>query len=687
MKMHLAWIRVTAAAATTIATFGGQMAVGQGQYGPYAPASTVNPYTSVAPYGVQPTPPAQTTTYYPSTVYPTTPNTTQAPATATPTTTTATAGGRYTPAQQPVYRTAQQPVAAQPQVTTQQPVYRTAQQPSYIPATQQPYSPAVQATQPQMQQPAAAIQAPQYMSGPYLASQYQATPSSQASQYEAARYQQPPTYPTYTAMADTSHAGPTPTSTPVVPPQSVEPLPTPDPAISGDAMPQGYNAISNQGNTEGLDGYYASDPGCNNGSCDYNACGAEPCVENCDAGCRWFCGVYGLYMTRDGGGQFQRLTVDVDENSTTYPYYPPADVTVLTNDVDYGWVPGYEVRFGALFDVGGSTCAPACDTGCTTGCGDCNTGCGSYCPPQTYAWEAGFWWLEDDNQWSVVQDDMPGDNMRLYGMKNFAGLQYDHDRDGANWRPLNDYYDYQMPVNAPTPPVAGDIRVTAQRVRTNWSAQNIELNLLRLPMFCGGTCGGYDACGGNGDCGSCTSPFTLVGLCGFRYLRFDDAFEYGTWCSEYDGAGWQTPYALYYDINVDNHLMGFQLGANMNYCVGCRWNFFWDTNFGAYNNYIDAYQRVYGQGDVRFTGSQQAATVWANKNDVAFMGEMRLGGAYDFTCNWRGVLAYRAIGVSGVALSSDQIANDFANYSQTALIDSSGGLLIHGVQAGVECRY
>lgn len=41
MKMHLAWIRVTAAAATTIATFGGQMAVGQGQYGPYAPASTL----------------------------------------------------------------------------------------------------------------------------------------------------------------------------------------------------------------------------------------------------------------------------------------------------------------------------------------------------------------------------------------------------------------------------------------------------------------------------------------------------------------------------------------------------------------------------------------------------------------------------------------------------------------------
>lgn len=682
MKMHLAWIRVTAAAATTIATFGGQMAVGQGQYGPYAPASTVNPYTNVAPYGVQPTAPAQTTTYYPSTVYPTTPYTTQAPTAATPTTTNATAGGRYTPAQQPVYRTAQQPAAMQPQVAAQQPTYRTAQQPSYIPVTQQPYSPAVQAAQPQAQQPAVQVQAPQYQSGPYQASQYQPS-QSQAPRYEAPRYQQPPSYPIYTAMADAPHDGHTPNVPPVVPPQSVEPLPTPDPAISGDATPPGYNPGSNYPTTEGLDGYAASDPGCNNGagSCDYNACGAEPCIEECDAGCRWFCGVYGLYMTRDGGGQYQRLTVDVDDTTTAYPYYPPATTTVLSNDNDYGWVPGYEIRFGALFDVGGTTCAPACNTGC----GDCNTGCGSCCPPQTYAWEAGYWWLEDDTQWDVVRDYMPADNMRLYGMKNFAGLQYDHDRDGANWRPVNDYYEYQMPVNAPVAPAVGDIRVVTQRVRTNWSAQNIELNLLRLPMFYGGTCGGYDACGG---CGSaCTSPFTMVGLCGFRYLRFDDAFEYGTWCTEYDGANWQDPYALYYDINVDNHLMGFQLGANMNYCVGCRWNFFWDTNFGAYNNYIDAYQRVYGQGDVRYAGSQEAAAIGSHKNDVAFLGEMRLGGAYDFTCNWRGVLAYRAIGVSGVALSSDQIANDFANSSQVGLIDSSGGLLIHGVQAGVECRY
>jgi hypothetical protein len=30
---------------------------------------------------------------------------------------------------------------------------------------------------------------------------------------------------------------------------------------------------------------------------------------------------------------------------------------------------------------------------------------------------------------------------------------------------------------------------------------------------------------------------------------------------------------------------------------------------------------------------------------------------------------------------------DFSNREEVALIDSNGSLIIHGVQAGVECRY
>ena len=39
----------------------------------------------------------------------------------------------------------------------------------------------------------------------------------------------------------------------------------------------------------------------------------------------------------------------------------------------------------------------------------------------------------------------------------------------------------------------------------------------------------------------------------------------------------------------------------------------------------------------------------SSKNDVAFLGEMRLGGGFLITSHWRAMLAYRAIAISGVA--------------------------------------
>jgi hypothetical protein len=180
-------------------------------------------------------------------------------------------------------------------------------------------------------------------------------------------------------------------------------------------------------------------------------------------------------------------------------------------------------------------------------------------------------------------------------------------------------------------------------------------------------------------------------------MRIDDDFEYASMWAIDDGTGTLTPPAytpwdgageLYYDINVDNHLTGFQLGANMSYCVSCKCNLFWNSSFGLYNNHINSYQRVYGElGPATWVGSGENATVRSRKDDVAFAGEMLLGGAYDFTCNWRGILAYRAVAITGVALSVDQMPEDFSNEAEVALIDSNGSLIIHGVQAGVECRY
>ena len=155
-------------------------------------------------------------------------------------------------------------------------------------------------------------------------------------------------------------------------------------------------------------------------------------------------------------------------------------MTVLaTPEVDHDYRGGFEIRFGSTISTGNS-----CDSGCDSygyggyGYGSGN-GCNS-CATQDYAWEFGYWFLDDDVNSAQVVDGDPTDTNRIYGMKNFAGLMY-------NGRPVNDFYDYEVPVVDPTVvPPAIDVRVLAQRVRSNFQAQNLELNFLRLPLFDGG---------------------------------------------------------------------------------------------------------------------------------------------------------------------------------------------------------
>ena len=79
--------------------------------------------------------------------------------------------------------------------------------------------------------------------------------------------------------------------------------------------------------------------------------------------------------------------------------------------------------------------------------------------------------------------------------------------------------------------------------------------------------------------------------------------------------------------------------------------------------------------------------VRSDKDDIAFLGELRLGGSYDITCNWRAVAAYRAVAIAGMATSTDQIPDEFTNAEYVGIIDSDNSMIVHGLQVGAECRY
>jgi hypothetical protein len=442
--------------------------------------------------------------------------------------------------------------------------------------------------------------------------------------------------------------------------------------------------------------YYGSD-GC------YDSHGISDYFDDSCHDSQWFGGVYFLFMERDNPSP-EKLTVRVDHNTASDPYYPLGHTTVLsTIDTDHDYREGVEVRLGSTFTI--MSGSDACDDGCYNGCNSCQP-----CAADVYAWEVAWWGLDDSPEDITYVDAVPGDLIRIYGMKNFAGLLYDRDDAGVTYTGtgVNEYYDYQLPIPAP-PGVNPDgyIDVLAQRVRTNFKAQNLELNFIRFPvceMACGGcnTCdsggyGGCDPCGCEQSC--CPRAFSMYGSCGVRYFRVDDDFMYATAFREWDtGTGtWDYVYSgwdlnednqLYYDVQVENNLIGPQLGWTMNYCY-CKWNFFCNSTFGVFNNHIEQVQRMWsgGGGRVYFAQAGEDFDVESDKDDISFLGELRLGGAYDISCNWRAVAAYRAVAIAGIANSTDQVPSDFTNYEYVQIIDSDSSIIVHGVQVGAECRY
>jgi hypothetical protein len=529
-----------------------------------------------------------------------------------------------------------------------------------------------------------------------------AQPTAAYPQYPQTSNQQYPTnysaYP-YVAQQPTPETMPAPKNMSAAQPSPANMMPTPAGSMPATNMSAaqpggcGCNAAA-----YGAGDYYTS-PGCGCGaSGGYPNCGVS---NYCDSGCndnQWFGGVYFLEMGRTNASPV-KLTSRMP-TGPSYPYYPQAADTVLTTrDVNFDFREGVEVRVGSTFTIGESCSACQSPCGYNTGCG-----CNSCTPQTTFAWEVAWWGINDNPNEQMVEFDLT--NNRIYGMKSYAGLGYD-DGQGSGYRPVNDFYDYKMPITDPAgaTPAAGTngyIRVMSQSIRTDFKAQNLELNVIRFPMTCstgcssGGCGGGYDACGCNtnytgcnsGSCGcdDCGLGFSMYGSCGVRYFHIGDDLAYTTDFQEFQGAYGATT-MLTNGVQVKNDLVGPQVGWTSDYCWH-RWNLFCNSTFGIFDNHQSVWQWMRGDnGYATYGQSGDSMNVRTSKDSVAFLGELRVGTAYDFTCHWRGVIAYRALAVTGVATGSDQLSNLNTDAATTGIINSDNSMIVHGAQVGAECRY
>ncbi len=199
---------------------------------------------------------------------------------------------------------------------------------------------------------------------------------------------------------------------------------------------------------------------------------------------------------------------------------------------------------------------------------------------------------------------------------------------------------------------------------------NLEFNLLR------------NAGAVRGFCGGCTNIEWLAGL---RWFNFREDMRLAAFNT---AAGFPTQ--TNYDFNVENSLVGFQLGARADRCLSNCFSLSLGFKFGVYQNDIYHFQAIRaGNGENATVGG--AGPYAGNdygfgpaKKEISTLGELDLGVNWMFRPCWRLTVGYRAIGVAGVALAPNQIPYNFEDSAEVNRINSNGDLLLHGAYFGIE---
>ncbi|MCO6046981.1 BBP7 family outer membrane beta-barrel protein [Aeoliella sp. ICT_H6.2] len=272
----------------------------------------------------------------------------------------------------------------------------------------------------------------------------------------------------------------------------------------------------------------------------------------------------------------------------------------------------------------------------TVGWYDCCTNVG---------FELTYWQLfpGDESTQMLGADLAPG---FLDGIRNYDQLDYNGGTADAN-------------VNA----------AQIHRLTRGWEVYNVEAN--RVIVF-----------RQNG----CASPWQFQSLAGFRYFKFKETLGFVSDPTETIIDGDLDEYRI--NIDTDNQLFGFQLGGISERAIGQRWTIRLIGKAGLYNNHITMNYFEGGAAGAAVINNGpnagQAMIVNASTNDLAFLGEFGAG----VTCRvgncWRLGADYRMIGVTGIALPTDQIYFDTRGINDVRIIDNDASLLLHGAFVRVE---
>lgn len=196
--------------------------------------------------------------------------------------------------------------------------------------------------------------------------------------------------------------------------------------------------------------------------------------------------------------------------------------------------------------------------------------------------------------------------------------------------------------------------------RTN-EIYNVELNFLRYTCIC-----------------DTARPVQFTWLAGTRFLRFDERLIFGSVSGGNDFGSAGGTNEAYINIRDTNNLVGFQFGTIASYFVTPNVRLYATPTVGLMGNQITQRYHVY-RGD-----GLDTMDLHARKVDFSLMAQLDLGAAWQVSNRWSVFGAYRAIGVSGIALADHQTPPFLVDAAAIQDIDSNGSLILHGAVFGAQ---
>lgn len=185
-------------------------------------------------------------------------------------------------------------------------------------------------------------------------------------------------------------------------------------------------------------------------------------------------------------------------------------------------------------------------------------------------------------------------------------------------------------------------------------------------------------------------------LLGFRYFQFGETLLHEAVGITGGDPMFATPNSIGYFSSVENNLLGLQVGSRSDFRLRRRLLMHLSIKAGAFNNRVNARQRV----DYRLPNgsiinpSVAGGTLAGERFDIgaqddvkSILAELDIAFSFQLSASSRIRAGYRALGVTDIAFSSDQIQDDFTDALGLGNPNTDGTLIAQGAYVGLEFAF